>query len=407
MTFKAIRVDQPFDSFFVFKMSAFDLLKVSFSDPLRYEEDKSLVGNQRDLRKERIKEIGEYIEGVDAAFPNSIIVSANYEIDGSICEDPNLRWEYKELEDNVFEVTIPTNKKLASIIDGQHRVNGFRKVSEERQKEIDLLVSAYFDLPNPYQAFIFATINYNQKSVDKSLALEQWGFSLETTDAKTWSPEMLAVFLTKKLNIDEDSPFYNHIIVAPQNDNYLFKKKAKDNDWAVSTATIVNGISGLITRNATRDLNILRKVELKNRNRKLVNEITYKNTPLREFYLNQNDLLIYKIVVNFFTASDNILFQKTAGKSSYIKKTVGIQALFDVLRDILLKELKNKKIGVSFFESFLRKVEHIDFDQDYYQASGTGKTRIRNTIQYALGYKSEHDLKEDDLKKIKDIVEKS
>ena len=273
MKYKAIKIDQSFDSFFVMKMSAFDLLKVSFSDPLRYNEKQDLIGNQRDLRNDRIKEIGEYINGVDAAFPNSIIVSANYQEDGSVCEDPESRWRYEEIDNGFYEITIPKNVALASIIDGQHRVNGFKRVSENRQKEIDLLVSVYFDLPNPYQAFIFSTINYNQKSVDKSLALEQWGFSLETTNSKTWSPEMLAVFLTKKLNIDIDSPFYNHIIVAPQNAEYLFNKKAKDNDWAISTATMVNGISGLITRNATKDLNLMRKKEIKNRSRELLKTI--------------------------------------------------------------------------------------------------------------------------------------
>ena len=265
-------------------------------------------------------------------------------------------------------------------------------------------MSVYFDLPNPYQAFIFATINYNQKSVDKSLALEQWGFSLETTNSKTWSPEMLAVFLTKKLNIDIDSPFYNHIIVAPQNDEYLFNKKAKDNDWAISTATMVNGISGLITRNATKDLNLMRKKEIKNRSRELLKTIEYKNTPLRSFYIENNDLLIYKIVTNFFKAADNVLFHKTLGNSTYIKKTVGIQALFDVLRDILVKEIENKKIGVSFFESYLIKVSSVDFNDDFYQASGTGKTRIRNTILYAINYKSDTEIKDEDLKKIKRLL---
>lgn len=405
MKFKAIKITQPFDSFFVMKMTAFELISVSFSDPLRYNKDKELVGNQRDLRESRISEIGEYIEGVDAAFPNSIIISANYELDGSICESTNERWSYENLGNDIYEITIPTKKKLASIIDGQHRVNGFKKVSTERQKEIDLLVSVYFDLPNPYQAFIFATINYNQKSVDKSLALEQWGFSLETTDSKTWSPEMLAVFLTKKLNTDTNSPFYNHIIVAPQNDDYLFDIRARDNDWAISTATMVNGISGLITRNATRDLNRLRKSSLKKRTRELLEDVQFKNTPLRKFYIEQNDLLIYKIIVNYFKAADNLLFSKTLGTSSYIKKTVGIQALFDVLREILIKEIDKKKISVSFFESYLEKVSRVDFNNDYYQASGTGKTRIRNTIQYAIGYKTDDEFKGEDLEKIKRLLD--
>jgi hypothetical protein len=67
----------------------------------------------------------------------------------------------------------------ASIIDCQHRMKGFEYIENESRLEMDLLCSVFFDLPNPYQAYLFATINGNQKRVDKSLALEQFGYYIE------------------------------------------------------------------------------------------------------------------------------------------------------------------------------------------------------------------------------------
>lgn len=384
----AIRVTQPFRDYFIVSLKATYLTEVSFSDPLKYEEGGSLSGSQRDLRRKRIDEISEYIKRYDAAFPNSIILSANYDQDGNLCEDTAKRWtvEYDQ-NCNIYYLVIPTSEKLASIIDGQHRVNGFMNVDKSVINEIDLLVSIYLDLPNPFQAYIFATINYHQKSVDRSLAMEQWGYSLETSDPDVWSPEMLAVFLTRKLNSDEDSPFHQHIKVAPQNEHFLFPEGG-DVDWKVSTATIVDGIVRLITKNPQKDLNALRQTAKSKRTREILKEIKYEDCSLRDFYLEKNDLLIYKIVFNYFTACKNLFFD-TSPPNSYIKKTVGIQALFDVLSSILKDELHLKKISVEYYTNKLDPFKEINFADNYFQASGAGKNRIKNLFLYGLGLKSE------------------
>lgn len=391
---KAIKVQQPFGDFYVCALSAKDLIDLSFSDPLRYDEDKNLKGSQRKLdEKGRVKSITSYINGNDTAFPNSIIVSANYNEKGLIEEDENLTWKFTQLADkDIYELTIPTSTKLAAIIDGQHRVNGFKEASIQRQEEMELLVAIYFDLPNPYQAYLFATINYNQKPVDKSLALEQFGYFTEVTESKTWSPELLAVHLSKKLNTENESPFFNHIKVAPQNDEFLLSKNPREMDWLVSTATIVDGILKLISTNPKEDSNELRRMEDNERNRNKINR--NDNTPLRRFYLDNNDLFIYKIIFNFFKVVERELFEQVVGQTSYIKKTIGIQALFMVLKEILNNNLDtDKNISQEYFKKYIDKIYGIDFTNNFYTASGIGKSRIQNTILLALGFKTFDDIR--------------
>ncbi len=119
------------------------------------------------------------------------------------------------------------------------------------------------------------------------------------------------------------------------------------------------------------------------RNRKNLQD---DGTPFREIYKQGNDIIIYKTVVNFFSAVEKILFIRSS-KSSYIKKTVGIQALFDVLKEILLREFEvERNVREEYFSEFLLKVSHVDFSDPFYQASGVGKSRIRNTIFLANGF---------------------
>lgn len=392
--YKALKVSQPFGEFFIISIKAKDLLEVTFSDVLRYDENKNLKGSQRELdEKVRVKEISDYINSQDLAFPNSIIIAANYNEQGFIEDDDEengCRWSFKQIEENLYEILIPTGKKLAPIIDGQHRLNGFRNANEVRKLETDLLVSVYFDLPSPYQAYLFASINYNQKPVNKSLALEQFGYLTELTPQQTWSPELLSVFLTRKFNTDKEACFFNHIKVAPQNDQFLLDIDPKIQDWLISTSTIVDGILKLITTNPKRDSNLLNSYDLGVRNRSLLEN---DKSPLRAFYLTNNDLFIYTTIINFFNVVNEEIFKK-ANRSSFINKTIGIQALFAVLRNILLLKLDiDKNISKDYFSEFIAKFSSIDFTDNFFTASGIGKSRIQNIILISIGFKSIDDIK--------------
>ena len=196
MIISAIKVTQPLGDFYIAKIKARDLLKVSTSSVLRYDKDGTLKGNQRPLKSDRLKAIANFIRSEEMFFPTSIIVAAN--IDDSLWRDSRRwRWKIERINNDLYQLDIPNQDNISSlIIDGQHRLKSFELTSDEF-KDIELVCSIFFDLPMPYQAYLFATINGNQKKVDKSLALELFGFNVDNEPENTWSPEKLAVYLTK------------------------------------------------------------------------------------------------------------------------------------------------------------------------------------------------------------------
>jgi DNA phosphorothioation-associated DGQHR protein 1 len=394
----ALKVKQPLGDFYTISISARDLLEISFSEPLRYVDNSGNVkGSQRVKDVKRLKEIAKYIDSVEMAFPNSIILSVNYTPQGNITKDITERWRViEENENGLCKIIIPKKVKLAAIIDGQHRLNAFEYVEKsERFTDLQLICSLYFDLPNSYQAFLFATINSNQKKVDRSLALEQFGYNVDDEAEKAWTPEKFAVFLSRKLNIEKnESPLYQHIKVAPLNVEKLFAEPLSGL-WVVSTATIVDGICGLISSNPKRDRILMQqKSFLGGRSREMIAGVK-DTSPLRKFFLANQDKTIYDTIINFLKSVKKWLWANVPS-NSYIIKTVGIQATFDIMKMILRKENSETPQTIDF-DKYLDKASQIDFTDKFFQSSGIGRGRIRNSIGVLVGVIGKEKIKKKDL----------
>lgn len=385
-------VAQPLGTFYVAALPAKLLLDVCYSHRLRAkrQEDGSykLDGSQREILKPRLKAIASYIDTAEAAFPNSLILAANISEETSAVEESDdVRWELSLNRDGkTGTLKIPTSAKLAAVIDGQHRLFGYRFASEVRLK-MPLVCCIYFDLPKPYQAFLFATINSNQKSVDKSQTYELFGYNVEEEDPVCWTPDKLAVFIGRKLNSEPDSPLHQHITIAAENDIVQTMSEARRAGyWMVSTATIVEGIIRLISKNAKNDAYTMNERAADDgRARKLLvtNSEADNEPPLRPSFLNSNDKLIHTVAKNFFTATNDLFWK--GENPGFIRKTVGVQALFDILRRILPDALSKKDVSVKYFKQRLASASEIKFTDDFFQASGTGRTRIRNVLEIAAG----------------------
>ncbi|MFL9494945.1 DNA phosphorothioation-associated DGQHR protein 1, partial [Acinetobacter baumannii] len=84
----------------------------------------------------------------------------------------------------------------------------------------------------------------------------------------------------------------------------------------------------------------------------------------------------------------NELFWINASSNSFIIRTVGIQALFDILKKIIPESLRLKKISKDFFFEKLLPAQSISFDDSkFINASGSGRREIRNAIEIAIGLK--------------------
>lgn len=386
----AIRITQPLGEFYITKIKAKDLLQISTSSVLRYDKEGNLVGNQRPLKQERLRLIANFIQSEEMCFPTSIIVAANVN-DSGLIEDERNRWTIEHVSDDIYTLHVPEIHDVSSlIIDGQHRLNAFTNTPDEC-KNIELVCSVFFDLPSPYQAYLFATINGNQKRVDKSLSLELFGYSVEDEPQNTWSPEKLAVYLTRKFNFKKESPLYQRIKLAPLYTE--IEDKVDRTKWMLSTAAMVDGILSLISSNPQRDRDMLamrKDLLLWDKTRKILSN-QKDNTVLRKYYTNCDDEIIYNILDSFFNSVKSNLWDK-ASKKSVILKTIGISVLFDVLKEILKKNINTKN-----FDDYIKKIMDVNYEDDYFQYSGNGKTRLRRILKYNLGFITRTDLEEEDL----------
>lgn len=396
----ALKVNQPFGEFYVTKISALDLLEITFSERLTYTNEKGkLRGAQRVDDKKRLQDIANYVDTVEMAFPNSVVLAANYTEDGFVYEEDEAdRWIREKVEgfDDLYKIIIPTSKPLAAIVDGQHRIKAFKYSERGDKADIELPCSIFFEIPNAYQAFLFATINGNQKRVDRSLALEQFGFNVIDEDEQEWTPDKLAVYLARKLNMLEHSPLYRRIKLAAQDPKGFFKNKA---DWFVSLATVVDGILGLISSKPKHD-----RIEMTlqtsilsfgKKSRKALADIPDK-APLRQLYLSNQDDEIYECVKSYFYSVNDILWQH-ASRDSYILKTVGVLALFDLLKRVLERKPMERD-----FAPYIAVIRNADFTGNFFQASGVGRSRIRKVLFYANNF--EMTIKDAELAEVKKVL---
>jgi DNA phosphorothioation-associated DGQHR protein 1 len=324
-------------------------------------------------------------------------LAANYrEDDGLVEEEEAKKWTFEASDELSGTLRIPTNAKLAPIIDGQHRLFAFNFAQEPARLETTLLCAIYFDLPKPYQAFLFATINSNQRPVNKSQTYELFGYNVEEESPEKWTPEKLAVFLCRKLNTDPDSPFRLHIVIAAEND-FAPQMAAirRSGGWAVSTATVVEGIVRLISRNPKQDAYEMGgRAQYEGNGRSVLSNGHSPSTPLRALYKLKSDEIIYTGVKNYFSAVDTV-FWRHANTDSYIRKTVGLQALFDVARPLFGEGLSDKDFRVARFSKRFEPASHIDFSDPFFQASGTGRLRIRKCLELCLDLSTLDDVRAD------------
>ena len=403
---KALRVRQELAECWVAALPASLLLDVCFSDRLSaehtgdQERPYSIDGIQREYQEKRLQEIGKYIDRDDAAFPNSIILAANSRPSDGTTEDAledqqeedaeidepayphtagvDRRWTVELGEDGCYELVVPTSDRLAAIVDGQHRLFGFAKAQVVERLGMEMICAIYLDLPKPFQAQIFATINSNQKRVDKSLTYEMFGYNIDDDDPSFWSPDKLAVFLTRRLGSDTNSPLKGRIAIAPKKDAQLAALTGIPG-WKVSTAVIVEGIARLITSNPKTDANNLqtpskvRRTDISDRRK--------DKSPLRDAYFSGQDVVIYTMVLNYLIACQRV-FWALAPAGSFILKTVGVQALFDILRKIAADSYARKVISADYFQKVLSPAGHLDFTEDRFRnASGSGRSIIRRAIE--------------------------
>lgn len=331
ITIKALKVSQPIGEFYFGKIKAKDLVNITYSDVRRMADSESrqlddYIGIQRPLIESRVRQINGYISGVDSSFPNSIIIAMSSD---------NVSWN----ESNGDFIISPNEdgdlSKLAKILDGQHRIAGFDDSNTTFINDIgdvsdfELLITIFVDADISTQANVFSTVNLAQTKVNKSLV-----YDLESL-AYSRSPEKTCHDIAVLLNKEKDGPFEKRIkrlgVATPNISNET-----------LTQAAFVENLMKLITFDAKSDRNYFLA---KQKGGKIAKEYSLEKTddkslikyPLRQSFLTDKDFIIATNVSNFFNSVRSLwpnAWDKS-NKQSSLNKTIGLIALFRILRDIL------------------------------------------------------------------------
>lgn len=323
-TYNYIEIQQPIGVFYYCAIPATYLLKVVKSSP----RSKSIDGVQRDQQQDRINSISKYCSDPDAVFPTPIVVSVDAGSKVMLDE------EHHQI------VFADEESVIGDVIDGQHRLWGIE--GSKYADQFVLPVAFMFGLTLEEKAYIFSTINSNQRKVDPSLIYDLFEV------AKTRSPQKTVHELARVMNNTESSPFYNRL--------KMLGKKTKSQDKAtLSQGTFAKTILLLITRDAEEDSRLIK------REQSLKEDV---RCPFREYFIDNKDDVIAKILLNCFTAVKNVFPEEwEEPRNNILWKTTGFRAVIYALPSIIRKGHREKMLTQKFFEmcfmAFKKKLEEL------------------------------------------------
>ncbi|MEG6445760.1 DGQHR domain-containing protein [Enterobacter roggenkampii] len=152
------------------------------------EEDPN-EGFQRELDKKRAAEIANYIDSGLGTIPSSIVLSAQ--------EDCDFIYDSKKKS-----ISFLKSKKAFLIIDGQHRVYGFKLA----KTALRIPVVVYENLSKRDESRLFIDINSKQKGVPTELLLDIKKMAEYENDIEQYLRELFDTFSS-----ENDSALYNRL----------------------------------------------------------------------------------------------------------------------------------------------------------------------------------------------------
>ena len=200
----AIRGKLGGQTYYSFVTTPKHLLKIAFVNHRTLNDSNALPTYQRLLTRSRIHKIESYISS-GGFFPTNLLINfktkARFEI---VKADKETGVTYGYLY-------LPDQYKSAWVIDGQHRLYGYSRLSESFLGQ-NLLVVAFDRLPTEQEAKLFVTINHEQKSVPRTLLDDLQGDLSWGSDVPRERLGAIAARVIGQLNDHFEGPFYNRVV---------------------------------------------------------------------------------------------------------------------------------------------------------------------------------------------------
>lgn len=361
LKFPVLKVRQPIGDFYIASISARDLLNISYSDVRRLAQDQRdlemYLGIQRPVSSRRIKEIKEYIQGVDATFPTSVILSidercAEYEALG----DGFGMLTLKEYAGGSFDDDGIPYSKIAKVIDGQHRIAAFMDENNNwtfdyLDRAFDINVSIFVGADVSEQANIFATVNLAQTKVNKSLVYDL------TELASTPSPHKTCHNVAVILDREPTSPLHLRI-------KRLGTATPGRNKEPMTQASFVESLVKFISANPGQDRNTL----LVGGKIKRATQVELEKCPFRNLFLDGKEVDITEILYNYFKAIEKkwpTSWRDVDRVGNLLPRSNAFKAFMIFLREDVYPRLSENENGrIPSVGEFFQSLKHIRLDDD-------------------------------------------
>lgn len=360
LPFKCIKVNQPIGEFYIGILNHEDLIKITYADIRRLDtgteqrEVEVYTGIQRELSKGRVKEIGKYVNMVDATFPTGVII--HLEEKDIISYDAK-----KEI------MTIPYKDNIAKVLDGQHRIAGL-EYYENSGATFQISVTIFIGMELEDQAIVFATINKTQTKVNKSLVADLFEFATHR------SPHKTAHNVVRALNQKEGSPFKDKIKILGA---------AEDKEMeTITQATFSESLMKLYSKDVMTDRDIYKRG--KKPNRFDGNDLI--NRPLRNVFIDEEDYKIARIIWEYFSAVQHKWPQAwgLVEKERILNKSTGFIALMNVFKDLYNKIGKiGQVVEMQEYTPYFEKstLKDNEFTRDTFLPGSSGQAKLYKMLK--------------------------
>lgn len=355
---KVLQVTQPIGQFYFGVINHSDLLKISYSDIRKLDNERrdveNYLGIERPLNRKRVGELKDYVNTVDATFPSPIILA--------------LQEEDTDQDPENGTLLVRNDENVAKILDGQHRIAGLVGFQGDT---FEVPVTIFLEMDIEYQAMVFATINLEQTKVNKSLAYDLYAY------ATTRSPQKSSHNIVRLLNSRQDSPFYNKIKVLGV---------AGDRSETISQALFIDCLLPLISTNASRDRDALRR----GRNIELASPGETDLLTFRNLFVEDKDAIIARVLWNYFKAVERKwgVYWTEVTQGCVLNRTTGFRGLMQFLPYAVLAigGLGNNPSEIQFDELFSGiEIQGHAVTPEHYPPGTTGATRFRDHLKAGAG----------------------
>jgi DGQHR domain-containing protein len=365
ISFRCLKCKQPIGEFYIGILNHEDLIKITYADIRRLDragseqrEVEIYTGIQRELSKNRVKEIGKYVNMVDATFPTGVIIHIdekdiiNYDKDKEI-------------------MTIPFSDNIAKVLDGQHRIAGLEEYPKgDDSFQINVTIFVGMELED--QAIVFATINKTQTKVNKSLVADLFEFATHR------SPHKTAHNIVRALNQKDGSPFKDKIKILGAADD-----KEKE---TITQATFSEALMKLYSKDLMTDRDIYKRGKVPEQFEG--KELT--NRPLRNLFIDKEDALIAKIIWEYFEAVEKKWPNawKLVEPEMILNKSTGFIALMNLFKDLYVKigrigEVVSSEEYLEYFN--MVKLNDKEFNRTNFIPGSGGQSSLYKKLKEQIG----------------------